>query len=90
MTWQTTEPDHPSFDLQRQKRYDAAAIARYYRLRPWEVIKRAITIIWSFGWFLINLQWDQWFNPDKDNKQKCARQLRQVLTRFIAYTRHTH
>ena len=82
MTWQTIEYSDPSSNLQQQKRYDAAAIARYYRLRPWEVIQRAISIIWSFGWFLIHLQWDHWFNPDKDNKQKCAAELRQILTRL--------
>ncbi len=82
MTWQTLEYSDPSSNMQQQKRYDAAAIARYYRLRPWEVIQRAITIIWSFGWFLLHLQWDHWFNPDKDNKQKCAAQLRQILTRL--------
>ncbi|MDJ0659355.1 MAG: AarF/ABC1/UbiB kinase family protein [Crocosphaera sp.] len=82
MTWQTLEYSDTGSNLQQQKRYDAAAIARYYRLRPWEVIKRAITIIWSFGWFLIHLQWDHWFNPDKDNKQKCATELREILTRL--------
>ncbi len=82
MTWQTLEYSDPSSNMQQQKRYDAAAIARYYRLRPWEVIQRAITIIWSFSWFLLHLQWDHWFNPDKDNKQKCAAQLRQILTRL--------
>ncbi|WP_438357530.1 ABC1 kinase family protein [Aphanothece sacrum] len=57
-------------------------MANYYSLRPWEVIWRAINIIWSFGWFLIHLQWDQWFNPDQNNKQKCATELRQILTRL--------
>ncbi|MGK7941090.1 MAG: ABC1 kinase family protein [Crocosphaera sp.] len=82
MTWQTTESPQTSSEIGQQKRYDAAAIARYYRLRPWEVIQRAMTIIWSFSWFLIHLQWDHWFNPDKDNKQKCAAELRQILTRL--------
>ncbi|WP_107669066.1 AarF/ABC1/UbiB kinase family protein [Cyanothece sp. BG0011] len=82
MTWQTIESYDPSSNIQQQKRYDAAAIARFYRRHPWEVIQRAITIIWSFGWFLIHLQWDHWFNPDKDNKQKCATELRQILTRL--------
>ncbi|GBF86121.1 hypothetical protein AsFPU3_3191 [Aphanothece sacrum FPU3] len=28
------------------------------------------------------MQWDQWFNPDQNNKQKCATELRQILTRL--------
>ncbi|CCQ59815.1 ABC1 kinase family protein [Crocosphaera watsonii] len=80
MTSQTTESHYPSPNIQQQKRYDAAEIARYYRSRPWEVIQRAATIIWSFGWFLLHLQWDNWFNPDQDNKQKCATKLRLILT----------
>ena len=44
------------------------------------MIQRAATIIWSFGWFLLHLQWDNWFNPDQDNKQKCATKLRLILT----------
>ena len=82
MTSQTTESHYPSPNIQQQKRYDAAEIARYYRSRPWEVIQRAATIIWSFGWFLLHLQWDNWFNPDQDNKQKCATKLRLILTRL--------
>ncbi len=80
MTWQQTESSDPSSNIQQQKKYNPAAIARYYRFRPWEVIQRAITIIWSFSWFLIHLQWHHWFNPDKENKQKCAAELRQILT----------
>ncbi|MDJ0510270.1 MAG: AarF/ABC1/UbiB kinase family protein [Crocosphaera sp.] len=82
MTWQTTESSQPGSEIGQQKRYDAAAIARYYGLRPWGVIQRAITIIWSFSWFLIHLQWEQWFNPDQDNKQRCAAELREILTRL--------
>ncbi|GBF81357.1 ABC-1 domain protein [Aphanothece sacrum FPU1] len=82
MNRQKQDPSDSSSDFQQLKRYNPTAIANYYSLRPWEVIWRAINIIWSFGWFLIHLQWDQWFNPDQNNKQKCATELRQILTRL--------
>lgn len=82
MNWQQQEPSDPSSNIQQLKKYNANKIARYYRLRPWEAILRALTIIWSFGWFLIHLQWDHWFSGDRDNKQQCAAELRQILTRL--------
>jgi len=67
------------FPLQR---YDAAAIARYYRSRPWEIIGRALTIIFSFLNFLAGIQWDKWRHQEEANKLKRASQLRQILTRL--------
>jgi predicted unusual protein kinase regulating ubiquinone biosynthesis (AarF/ABC1/UbiB family) len=64
------------------QRYDANAIARYYRYRPWEVIWRAVAILWSFFWFCLLLQWDKLTRQEEANKPKRAAQLRQTLTRL--------
>ncbi len=82
MNWQQQDSSDPSSDIKQIRRYDPQVIANYYHVRPWEVIWRAINIIWLFGWFLIHLQWEQWFDDNQLNKQKCARELRQILTRL--------
>jgi predicted unusual protein kinase regulating ubiquinone biosynthesis (AarF/ABC1/UbiB family) len=63
-----------------QRRYNAEAIAQYYRFRPWAVIWRAITIIWLFATFILGLKWDEWINRVEQNKLKRASHLRQILT----------
>lgn len=67
---------------QQQRRYDAKAIARYYRYRPWAVIWRAFTIIWFFCRFVLSLKFDEWFDQAERNKFKRASQLREMLTRL--------
>jgi predicted unusual protein kinase regulating ubiquinone biosynthesis (AarF/ABC1/UbiB family) len=64
------------------RRYDAQAIARYYRSRPWTAIRRAFTIIWCFTTFVLSLKWDDWRGRTEENKFKRAAQLRQILTRL--------
>ncbi len=67
---------------QQQRRYDAKAIARYYRYRPWAVIWRTFTIIWFFSRFVLSLKFDEWFDQAERNKFKRASQLREMLTRL--------
>ncbi|GAB1537564.1 hypothetical protein NUACC21_02090 [Scytonema sp. NUACC21] len=74
MNWQTP--------TQNNRRYDPHAIARSYRYRPWLVWGRAVTIIWSFAWFILSLKWDEWQNQEEQNKLKRASELRQLLTRL--------
>ncbi|MEW6491433.1 MAG: AarF/ABC1/UbiB kinase family protein [Cyanobacteriota bacterium] len=64
------------------RRYDAEAIARQHRFRPWAAIWRAITIIWFFTKFVLSLKWDEWRNQAEQNKLKRAAQLRIILTRL--------
>ncbi|GAB4191841.1 MAG: AarF/ABC1/UbiB kinase family protein [Coleofasciculaceae cyanobacterium] len=64
------------------RRYDAQAIARYYRSRPWTAIRRALTVIWCFTTFVLSLKWDDWRGRTEENKFKRAAQLRQILTRL--------
>lgn len=62
------------------QRYDARAIAQYYRYRPWQIIWRTLIVFWSFATFLWQLQWDKWLDRAERNKFKRASQLRQILT----------
>ena len=64
------------------RRYDAEAIARQHRSRPWAAIWRALTIIWFFARFVFSLKWDDWLNQAEQNKLKRAAQLRELLTRL--------
>ncbi|MEY4520648.1 MAG: hypothetical protein RLZZ499_3248 [Cyanobacteriota bacterium] len=60
--------------------YDAKAIASYYRFRPWQVIWRAIAVVWLFGNFALHLYWDRITNRELINQPKRARELRKVIT----------
>ena len=60
--------------------YNAKAIASRYRWRPWQVIWRAIAVIWLFGNFVIHLLWDRWTNKEIINQPKRAIELRKILT----------
>lgn len=66
--------------LDRLRRYDAEAIAQYYRSRPWLVIGRALKIIWYFAGFVLGLLWDSWQHQETQHKSQRAEQLRHVLT----------
>jgi predicted unusual protein kinase regulating ubiquinone biosynthesis (AarF/ABC1/UbiB family) len=63
-------------------RYDAEAIAWYYRFRPWKSAWRALSILWSFVWLVLGVQSDDWFQRVEANKVKRATQLRNLLTRL--------
>jgi predicted unusual protein kinase regulating ubiquinone biosynthesis (AarF/ABC1/UbiB family) len=60
--------------------YDADAIASKYRWRPWQVIWRAIAVIWLFGNFVLHILLDKWTNKEQTNQLKRATELRQILT----------
>ncbi len=66
--------------LAQLRRYDPAAIAKYYRFRPWLVILRAIKVIWYFSGFLIGLQLDRSVGTLEANKIIRANQLRELIT----------
>ncbi|MBW4507868.1 MAG: AarF/ABC1/UbiB kinase family protein [Scytonematopsis contorta HA4267-MV1] len=67
---------------QSQRRYDAKAIAGYFRYRPWLAWARALKIIWNFVIFVLSLKWDDWQGQVEQNQPKRASQLREVLTRL--------
>jgi predicted unusual protein kinase regulating ubiquinone biosynthesis (AarF/ABC1/UbiB family) len=62
--------------------YNPNAIARYYSLRPWLAIARAIKVVWFFAGFILGLKWDEWRQEVEQNKFKRAIQLREILTRL--------
>jgi predicted unusual protein kinase regulating ubiquinone biosynthesis (AarF/ABC1/UbiB family) len=68
--------------LNQMTRYDAEAIARYYRFRPWKSAWRALSILWSFAWLVLGVLSDDWFQRVEANKLKRAAQLRKLLTRL--------
>jgi predicted unusual protein kinase regulating ubiquinone biosynthesis (AarF/ABC1/UbiB family) len=67
---------HP---LDQLRRYDASAIAEYYRSRPWLTIARTLQILLSFLGFFLGLQLDRWFGVEEANKLKRAKELRNAL-----------
>jgi predicted unusual protein kinase regulating ubiquinone biosynthesis (AarF/ABC1/UbiB family) len=62
--------------------YNPNAIARYYSLRPWLAVARAIKVVWFFAGFILGLKWDEWRGEVEQNKFKRAIQLREILTRL--------
>ncbi|MEL6785833.1 MAG: AarF/ABC1/UbiB kinase family protein [Cyanobacteria bacterium J06607_15] len=61
-------------------RYDAQAIASYYRFRPWQVIWRALAVVLLFGNFALHLYWDKITNREIANQPKRAREIRKIIT----------
>jgi predicted unusual protein kinase regulating ubiquinone biosynthesis (AarF/ABC1/UbiB family) len=76
-SWRTLHENPP-----QGFKYDAQAIARYYRYRPFRAIWRAVRIIWVFAWFVLGLKSDDWFHRSAATKLKRAEQLRILLTRL--------
>ena len=64
------------------KRYDAIAIARYYRFRPWLTLWRALNVAVAFLSFSLGLKLDEWQNRTEVNRLKRAEQLRDTLIRL--------
>jgi predicted unusual protein kinase regulating ubiquinone biosynthesis (AarF/ABC1/UbiB family) len=62
------------------KRYDAQAIAQYYRFRPWRTLSRALRIILSFALLILGLKLDQFQDQSEQNQPRRAEQLRKLLT----------
>ena len=67
-------------ELDRMQRYDAAAIARYYRFRLWIVLWRGLSVALMLSFFVLGLLSDRVFNRRLVNEPKRARQLRKLLT----------
>ncbi|MCP2732147.1 ABC1 kinase family protein [Limnofasciculus baicalensis] len=67
---------------QPRRRYDANAIAKYYRARPWIALWRCLVIVWGFGGFLLGFFWDEWTKQVQKNRLKRANQLRELLTQL--------
>jgi predicted unusual protein kinase regulating ubiquinone biosynthesis (AarF/ABC1/UbiB family) len=70
------------FQLEQMRRYDAEAISRYYRFRPWLALWRALSVVWLFAGFILGLKQDGWFGQSEAKKLRRAAQLRKILTRL--------
>ncbi|WP_080810960.1 ABC1 kinase family protein [Halomicronema hongdechloris] len=66
----------------QMRRYDPEIFARYYSRRPWELIWRAIQVLWFLGTFALLLWLDRRFGREEQTKFRRAAQLRQLLTRL--------
>ena len=65
------------------RRYDAKAIARYYRRRPFRVLWRTLAVSWMLGTFAISLLFDHLLGRDSvANQERRAVRLRQILTQL--------
>lgn len=69
-----------STSLNQLRRYDAAAIAEFYRWRPWLPLWRSLKVLWFFAGFLIGLLFDQMLGLQKEDRPARAEQLRRTLT----------
>ena len=76
------EATEPTLSVHQSLSYNAKAIASHYRFRFWQVIWRAIAVIWLFGNFFLHLYWDKLTNREKINQPKRARELRKIITRL--------
>jgi len=74
-------PDH-KLGSTTLTRYDAKAIAKHYRWRPWQSLWRAFTIIWLFGWFSFKLWLDSKREEEPETRARRANELREILTRL--------
>ena len=75
MNYSQLEPSH-------SLSYNAEAIASHYRFRPWQVVWRAIGVIWLFGNFIFHLYWDKLSGREEINQPKRARELRKIITKL--------
>ena len=79
---QQHQRDYSEIEPQSPLQYDPQAIAAKFRYRPWQIIWRAMVVVWFFGNFVIHLLFDKWTKQEAKNKSKRAQELRQVLTRL--------
>jgi predicted unusual protein kinase regulating ubiquinone biosynthesis (AarF/ABC1/UbiB family) len=76
------EVTEPTLTVHQSFSYNAKTIATHYRFRLWQVIWRAIAVIWLFGNFILHIYWDKLTNREKINQPKRARELRKIITRL--------
>lgn len=62
------------------RRYDAEAIAKLYRFRPWLLVWRTLRIIFYFTSFFLGWQIDVSMGKSEGTQQERAAQIRRILT----------
>jgi predicted unusual protein kinase regulating ubiquinone biosynthesis (AarF/ABC1/UbiB family) len=63
-------------------RYDPNRINQYYSQRPFQILGRLFTIIFTFASLLIGLWWDKLTALSSQNQRRRAIQLREILTQL--------
>ncbi|NET51844.1 MAG: AarF/ABC1/UbiB kinase family protein, partial [Merismopedia sp. SIO2A8] len=77
---QLSVSQHP---LGQSRRYDAEAIARYYRRRPWLAIWRTFSVVRQFSGLLLTLIFDALIGANgRGQATRTAEQLRRTITRL--------
>lgn len=82
MSLTTVSISNPNAGIEAIRIYDPAAISRYYRSRPWQLVGRALLILSAFLWFLGSLLWDHCTGQGEARKAQQASNLRELLTRL--------
>ncbi|MEL6496565.1 MAG: AarF/ABC1/UbiB kinase family protein [Cyanobacteria bacterium J06623_7] len=72
--------NYSQLEPEQSLHYDAKAISAYYRWRPWQVLWRALAVVWLFGNFALHLYWDKITNREIVNQPKRAREIRKIIT----------
>lgn len=62
------------------RRYDAEAIAREFRWKPWKPLWRSLHVTGAFASLFVGLKLDESMGKVEGNQQDRARQVRQILT----------
>jgi predicted unusual protein kinase regulating ubiquinone biosynthesis (AarF/ABC1/UbiB family) len=62
------------------RRYDAEAIAREFRWKPWKPLWRSLHVTGAFANLLVGLKLDESMGKVEGNQQDRAKQVRQILT----------
>jgi predicted unusual protein kinase regulating ubiquinone biosynthesis (AarF/ABC1/UbiB family) len=71
---------YPQQSFGQLRRYDAEAIAREFRWKPWKPVLRSLHVAGAFANLLLGLKLDESMGKVEGNQQERAIQVRQILT----------
>jgi predicted unusual protein kinase regulating ubiquinone biosynthesis (AarF/ABC1/UbiB family) len=71
---------YPRQSFGQLRRYDAEAIAREFRWKPWKPMLRSLHVAGAFANLFVGLKLDESMGKVEGNQQDRAKQVRQILT----------
>jgi predicted unusual protein kinase regulating ubiquinone biosynthesis (AarF/ABC1/UbiB family) len=71
---------YPRQSFGQLRRYDAEAIAREFRWKPWKPLWRSLHVTGAFASLFVGLKLDESMGKVEGNQQDRAKQVRQILT----------
>jgi predicted unusual protein kinase regulating ubiquinone biosynthesis (AarF/ABC1/UbiB family) len=71
---------HSQQSFGQLRRYDAEAIARAFRWKPWKPLLRSLHVAGAFANLFVGLKLDESMGKVEGNQQDRAKQVRQILT----------